>query len=94
MRNCLLYTSRYFYTQALRRTGDFPYVMRWPKTRQKYISCFCCPPNTLRALCEAQELSLIHISTAWDDVKFIAGYPTKYAVVARKASQDVYKRQV
>ena len=29
--------------------------MRWPKHRQRYISCFCCPPNTLRTLCEAQE---------------------------------------
>jgi DUF1680 family protein len=47
--------TKYFYTQALRRTGNFPYTLRWPKTRQRYISCFCCPPNTLRTLCEAQE---------------------------------------
>ena len=46
---------RYFYTEALRRTADFPYTMRWPKERKEYISCFCCPPNTLRTLCEAQE---------------------------------------
>ena len=26
------------------------------------------------------------VPTAWEDVKFIAGYPTQYAVVARKAS--------
>lgn len=45
----------FFYTEALRRTAEFPYVMRWPKHRQHYISCFCCPPNTLRTLCEAQE---------------------------------------
>ena len=45
----------FFYTEALRRTKEFPYVMRWPKHRQHYISCFCCPPNTLRTLCEAQE---------------------------------------
>ena len=45
----------YFYTEALRRTAEFPYVMRWPKARQRYISCFCGPPNTLRTLCEAQE---------------------------------------
>lgn len=45
----------YFYTEALRRTKEFPYVMRWPKHRQHYISCFCCPPNTVRTLCEAQE---------------------------------------
>ncbi|MBR1687116.1 MAG: glycoside hydrolase family 127 protein [Prevotella sp.] len=47
--------KRYFYTEALRRTADFPYTMRWPKERQTYISCFCCPPNTLRTLCQAQE---------------------------------------
>ena len=45
----------FFYTEALRRTKEFPYTMRWPKHRQHYISCFCCPPNTLRTLCEAQE---------------------------------------
>ncbi len=45
----------FFYTEALRRTKEFPYTMRWPKHRQRYITCFCCPPNTLRTLCEAQE---------------------------------------
>lgn len=45
----------FFYTEALRRTAEFPYTMRWPKHRQHYISCFYCPPNTLRTLCEAQE---------------------------------------
>lgn len=45
----------YFYTEALRRTKDFPYTMRWPKHRQHYISCFCCPPNTVRTLAQAQE---------------------------------------
>ena len=30
---------------------EFP---RWPRERQEYISCFCCPPNTLRTICEAQ----------------------------------------
>ena len=45
----------FFYTEALRRTKEFPYVMRWPKHRQHYITCFCCPPNTLRTICQAQE---------------------------------------
>lgn len=45
----------YFYTETLRRSKEFPYVMRWPKHRQHYISCFCCPPNTTRTLCQAQE---------------------------------------
>ena len=46
--------ERYFYTNPLRLTDELPYKLRWPKERQKYISCFCCPPNTLRTLCEAQ----------------------------------------
>src|SRR5574344_2506705 len=46
--------ERYFYTNPLRMDKDFPYTLRWSKTREKYISCFCCPPNTLRTLCEAQ----------------------------------------
>ena len=45
----------YFYTNPLRLTDELPYKLRWPKERQKYISCFCCPPNTLRTLCEAQD---------------------------------------
>ena len=56
----------FFYTEALRRTKEFPYVMRWPKHRQHYISCFCCPPNTLRTLCEAQEYAYsINKDTLW-----------------------------
>ena len=46
--------KRYFYTTPLRISDDFPYTLRWPKERQEYISCFCCPPNTLRTICEAQ----------------------------------------
>jgi hypothetical protein len=56
----------FFYTEALRRTKEFPYTMRWPKHRQRYISCFCCPPNTLRTLCEAQEYAYsINKDTLW-----------------------------
>lgn len=46
--------KRYFYTNPLRLSKDLPYTLRWPKERTEYISCFCCPPNTLRTLCEAQ----------------------------------------
>ena len=31
---------------------------------------------------------LKNVPTAWEDTKFIAGYPTKYAVVARKSSVE------
>ena len=45
----------YFYTNPMRISSDFPYKLRWPKKRTDYISCFCCPPNTLRTLCETQD---------------------------------------
>ncbi len=47
--------KRFFYTNPLRISNDFPYTLRWPKERTEYISCFCCPPNTVRTLCEAQD---------------------------------------
>lgn len=46
--------KKYFYTNPLRISHDLPYTLRWPKERTEYISCFCCPPNTVRTLCEAQ----------------------------------------
>jgi DUF1680 family protein len=56
----------YFYTNALRKTAEFPYTMRWPKSRQRYISCFCCPPNTFRTLCQAQEYAYsVSDGTLW-----------------------------
>lgn len=47
--------KKYFYTNPMRMSNDLPYKLRWPKERTEYISCFCCPPNTLRTLCEAQD---------------------------------------
>ena len=47
--------KKYFYTNPLRISADLPYTLRWPKERTEYISCFCCPPNTLRTLCQAQK---------------------------------------
>ena len=47
--------EEYFYTNPLRMSDDLPYTLRWPKQRKKYISCFCCPPNTLRTLCQTQD---------------------------------------
>lgn len=45
--------KKYFYTNALSQTKDFPYQMRWGNFRQEYITCFCCPPNTVRTIAEA-----------------------------------------
>lgn len=47
--------TKYLYTNPLRLSHKLPYSLRWSRERQTLISCFCCPPNTLRTLCEAQE---------------------------------------
>ncbi|MDL2243871.1 glycoside hydrolase family 127 protein, partial [Bacteroidales bacterium OttesenSCG-928-J19] len=46
--------KKYFYTNPLSRNSEFPYQLRWGNYRQEYITCFCCPPNTVRTIAEAQ----------------------------------------
>jgi len=46
--------EKFFYTNPLRISKNLPYKLRWSKQRTKYISCFCCPPNVFRTLCEVQ----------------------------------------
>lgn len=45
----------YFYTNPLRRLHAFKWPLRWSRTRQpNYKSSFCCPPNIVRTIAEAQ----------------------------------------
>lgn len=47
--------KRFFYTNPLRVSHNFPYTLRWSKEREEYIKlCNCCPPNTVRTLVQAQ----------------------------------------
>lgn len=43
---------RFFYTNTLRQLDELPTVLRWPKSRSEWISCYCCPPNLLRTVAE------------------------------------------
>jgi hypothetical protein len=43
----------FFYTNPLAKVDEFPFELRWSRRRQPYISCFCCPPNTVRTIAEA-----------------------------------------
>ncbi len=43
----------FFYTNPLCVVHDEPFEMRWSRQRQSYISCFCCPPNTVRMIAES-----------------------------------------
>lgn len=45
--------KEFFYTNTLRRVSDLPFDLRWSRTRESYISCFCCPPNIARTIAGA-----------------------------------------
>jgi hypothetical protein len=43
--------KKFFYTNPMRVLRDQP-PLRWSRTRQPYIECFCCPPNAVRMIAE------------------------------------------
>jgi DUF1680 family protein len=45
--------TRYFYTNTLRQLDEMPADLRWPRRREPFISCFCCPPNLVRTIAQA-----------------------------------------
>lgn len=45
--------TKFFYTNPLSASDDYPYQMRWMGGRQPYIRLSnCCPPNTVRTMTE------------------------------------------
>ncbi len=44
--------TRFFYVNTLRQLDRMPVELRWSRTRQPFISCFCCPPNVVRTIAE------------------------------------------
>jgi uncharacterized protein len=47
--------SKFFYTNPLAATAEYPYNLRWMGGRVNYISkSNCCPPNTVRTIAEVQ----------------------------------------
>lgn len=65
--------TEYCYTNPLRQVRDLPFPLRRPgdtalhpvpapppsdqRLRERYLSCFCCPPNTVRTLARLHELA-------------------------------------
>ena len=46
--------TKYFYTNPLAASKDYPYQLRWEDGRQPYIALSnCCPPNAVRTIAEA-----------------------------------------
>jgi DUF1680 family protein len=44
--------TRFFYANALKRSGNLPFPMRYPPERQQYFRSYCCPPNIARTIAE------------------------------------------
>ena len=70
-----------------RYTSDV-FEMATAITNQSSVNCICLYPNNLQDVPQWKLDWLKNVPTAWEDTKFIAGYPTKYAVVARKSSVE------
>jgi DUF1680 family protein len=48
--------TRFFYTNTLRNLHPMPITdLRWPRSRQKNLDCFCCPPNVVRTVAEVAQ---------------------------------------
>lgn len=70
-----------------RYTSDV-FEMATAITNQSSVNCICLYPNNLQDVPQWELDWLKNVPTAWEDTKFIAGYPTKYVVVARKSSVE------
>ena len=81
------YFSRNNKSRHQRYTSDV-FEMATAITNQSSVNCVCLYPNNLEDVPQWELDWLKAVPTAWEDVKFIAGYPTQYAVVARKASSE------
>jgi DUF1680 family protein len=43
----------YFYVNPLRQTDPLPVALRWSRTRVPFVTSYCCPPNVLRTIAQA-----------------------------------------
>ncbi len=83
------HTSRDNQSGPLRRTTD-TFSLATAVLFQNPVQNFALAPNNLE---DANPLCLDFLSavpTTWDDVKYIAGYPGKYAVIARRSGDAWY----
>ncbi|MBM6992115.1 MAG: glycoside hydrolase family 97 catalytic domain-containing protein [Prevotella sp.] len=66
-----------------RYTSDV-FEMATAITNQCSVNCVEVTPNVVDGLPQFEQDFLKQIPTTWDETRFIAGYPTKYVVLARR----------
>jgi DUF1680 family protein len=72
--------EHYFYTNALRKSKDFTWPLRWSRTRTPNIkSSFCCPPNVVRTIAEAHNyVYTLSPDTVWVNLYAATSLDTKW----------------
>lgn len=72
-----------------RRTTDV-FEMATAITNQASVQCIAVQPDNIAELPQFEKDFLKAVPTAWDETRFIDGYPTKYVVMARRHGNDWY----
>ena len=58
--------DEYFYVNPLRVVDPLPTALRYPRTRQKFFTSFCCPPNLVRTIAEVNSYAYSkHRDSLW-----------------------------
>jgi DUF1680 family protein len=83
--------NKFFYTNPLAATKDYPYDLRWSGGRQKYISkSNCCPPNTIRTIAEVSD----YMYSVTDDGLYINMYGGNKLSTTLKDGSSIAVEQV
>lgn len=72
-----------------RRTTDV-FEMATAITNQASVQCIAVQPDNIAELPQFEKDFLKTVPAAWDETRFIDGYPTKYVVMARRHGNDWY----
>jgi uncharacterized protein len=49
--------ERFFYKNTLRQEKELPFPLRWPRSRQRFLSSYCCPPNVVRTVARSADFT-------------------------------------
>lgn len=72
-----------------RRSSD-TFEMATGIVLQTAVNCVAMQPNNLNELPDFELDFLRDLPTTWDETRFIDGYPTRYAILARRHGNDWY----
>lgn len=83
------YLSKDNKSRHQRFTSDV-FEMATAITNQCSVNCIAMQPNNLQELPQFELDFLRQIPTSWDETRFIDGYPTRFAVIARRTGNKWY----